>query len=66
MPKNAWEPKSAAANAADPPLPAPPGPERLRYVAPTLARYGEVNELTRTVGTKGRRDGRRSARRTGY
>ncbi|HUX34655.1 MAG TPA: hypothetical protein VMV51_12370 [Gemmatimonadaceae bacterium] len=39
-----------------------PGP----YAPPTLVTFGTVAELTATVGRKGRRDGRRSYRRTGF
>ncbi len=36
------------------------------YTAPRLRIYGSLGDLTATVGPKGRRDGRRSTRRTGY
>lgn len=36
------------------------------YAPPTLVSFGTVAELTATVGRKGRRDGRRSYRRTGF
>ena len=36
------------------------------YTAPRLTIYGNLDDLTATVGTRGRRDGRRSRRRTGY
>ena len=39
---------------------------RLPYTAPALVRFGALDDLTRTVGTRGRRDGRRSRRRTGF
>lgn len=41
-------------------------PEALPYTPPTLVRFGGLRELTATVGTRGRRDGRRSRRRTGF
>jgi hypothetical protein len=41
-------------------------PARLPYEAPALIRFGALDDLTRTVGTRGRRDARRSRSRTGF
>jgi len=39
---------------------------RRPYVPPTLVSFGTVAEITATVGRKGRKDGKRSYRRTGF
>ena len=39
---------------------------KAEYHRPQLTVYGSVGDMTRTVGTRGRRDARRSRRRTGY
>ena len=39
---------------------------RAPYTPPTLTVYGTLDQLTATVGHRGRRDGRRSRRRTGF
>jgi hypothetical protein len=36
------------------------------YAAPTLAVYGPVATLTRSVGSQGKKDGSRGSRRTGF
>lgn len=37
-----------------------------RYTPPTLVTFGTVAEITATVGRRGKRDGKRSRRRTGF
>lgn len=49
--------RAAPAHAADAPRP---------YAPPTLVSFGTVAEITATVGRKGKRDGKRSRRRTGF
>ncbi len=39
---------------------------RIPYTPPMLAVYGSASVLTATVGTRGKRDGRRGNRRTGF
>ncbi len=39
---------------------------RAPYAAPRLAVYGPVAELTRTVGSRGKKDRNRGSRRTGF
>ena len=39
---------------------------RSPYDPPTLVAYGAVRELTGTVGSVGKRDGKRTFRRTGF
>ncbi|HEX8725467.1 MAG TPA: hypothetical protein VF737_08775 [Gemmatimonadaceae bacterium] len=43
-------------------------PDRLPYSPPRLLPYGRIDEITKTVGTRGRRDsrGRGGRRRTGF
>lgn len=43
----------------------PPG-KRGKYVAPRLAVYGSVHDLTLTAGNRGRKDAKHSHRRTGF
>ena len=45
---------------------APTPQARLTYERPTLAVYGPVAAITATVGTRGRKDAKRSRRRTGF
>ncbi len=45
----------------------PPDPAgRQSYSPPTLTVYGDVHEITRTVGPYGRFDNARRSRRTGF
>lgn len=37
-----------------------------RYAPPRLVTFGTVAEITATVGRRGKRDGKRSFRRTGF
>jgi hypothetical protein len=36
------------------------------YSAPVLVRYGPIARLTQTVGPRGKKDAKRSSRRTGF
>lgn len=44
----------------------PAAPIPRPYAPPTLIVYGRVGDLTRTVGSRGRKDARRGRRRTGF
>ena len=43
----------------------PPG-KREEYVAPCLTVYGSVRNMTLTAGNRGRKDAKRSRRKTGF
>ncbi|HVA57776.1 MAG: hypothetical protein WBQ26_10510 [Gemmatimonadaceae bacterium] len=56
----------ATTPAPEPPVQQPAAGDKAIYAPPKLKTFGTIAEITATVGRHGRRDGRRSNRRTGY